>query len=138
MIKLELQGLKGLQDAIDRKITDLTDAVDREIGASMYEINAEQKRRAPVDMGLLRSSLNVVKVAPLNWQIVSAGPGSNIAPYLEWGTGQYVKIPSALEEEAMQFYINGKGHTRAQPYFYAPFYEKKNGMIDRIKDILSK
>lgn len=138
MITIKLEGLKSLQDAIDRKISDLTEAVDREIGASMYEINAEQKRRAPVDMGLLRSSLNVVKVAPLNWQIVSAGPGSLVAPYLEFGTGVYIEIPNGLEEEARLFYVNGKGHTHAQPYFFSPFLTSKNDIIQRIIDILKK
>lgn len=138
MIKIELHGLKGLQDAIDRKITDLTEAVDREIGASMYEINAEQKRRAPVDMGLLRSSLNVVKVAPLNWQIVSAGPGSSYSAFLEFGSGPYVEIPNGLEEEARLFYVNGKGHTRAQPFFFSPFLNSRDEIIQRIIDVLKK
>lgn len=138
MITIKLSGLPGLTEAIKKKITALTEGVDREIGAFCAEVNAEQKRRAPVDMGLLRSSLHVRKVAPLNWMIVSEGPGSGYSGWIEFGTGPFVQIPPGLEEEARLFYVNGKGHSHAQPFFFSPFLVKRKELIQNITNLLKK
>lgn len=44
--------------------------------------------------------------------------GASYAPYVEYGTGPLVSIPSGLEEDARQFFVNGEGHTPAQPFFF--------------------
>lgn len=140
MITIKLSGIEGLNKAIQGKITALTEGVDREIGDFCSEVNAEQKRRVPVDKGLLRSSLHVVKVAPLNWTILSAGPGSSYAPYQEWGCGALVSIPPGLEAEAAQFRGKGlrKQNMNAQPFFFAPVYEKKKELFTNIINMLKK
>lgn len=138
MVTIQLNGISGLNEAIKKKITALTEGVDREIGAFCAEVNAEQKRRAPVDMGLLRSSLHVVKKAPLDWSIVSAGPGSGYSAFVEFGTGPFVQIPPGLEEEARLFYVNGKGHTHAQPYFFSPYISRQKELIQNIMNALKK
>lgn len=138
MVTLEIKGLKELQDKLDGKIDALIKGVDNEIGAFCLEVSAEQKRRVPVDMGLLRSSLHTAKVAPLNWTILSAGPGSSYSGWVEFGTGPYTQIPPGLEEEARLFYVNGKGHTRAQPFFFSPFLTKQKELIQNITNLLKK
>lgn len=138
MITVKISGIDGLNAAINNKIKDLTDGVDREIGAFCSEVSAEQKRRVPVDMGLLRSSLHAAKIAPLDWTILSTGPGSSYSGWTEFGTGPYTQIPPGLEEEARLFYVNGKGHTRAQPYFFSPFLEKRKELIQNITNLLKK
>lgn len=140
MISLKLSGMEGLKKAIKNKENALIQGVDTEIGASITEINAEQKRRVPVDNGFLRSSLHPAKLAPLNWTIVSEGPGSRYAPYQEFGTGGLVNIPQGLEAEAAKF--KGRGirqiNMRAQPFFYGPFFTEKPKLIKRIVDLLKK
>lgn len=51
------------------------------------------------------------------------------APYPEFGTGPFVSVPTGLEEYAREFYVNGKGTSKPQPYLFpaieaqrAPFY----------------
>lgn len=79
--------------------------------------------QAPVDKGFLRRGLHV--------QYGNDGLGlkfSNAvlyAPYMEWGTGKYVKVMSGYEDLAMTF--KGRGIRRVnihpKPYFFGS-YEK--------------
>lgn len=127
-----------LNKAINDKNKALTDGLDAELTASVLEINAVQKQRAPVDFGLLRSSLKTEVNKPLEKTIVSTGTGSSYAPYQEFGTGGLVSIPSELTEEAAQF--KGKGirkvNMRAQPFFFAPAFEEWPKFVKRVKDML--
>lgn len=38
------------------------------------------------------------------------------APYVEFGTGQFVKVPKGFEEMAMSFYVNGEGKMKPRPF----------------------
>lgn len=110
MININLVGGDRLRKALKAKGEALTKGVDAQMQRSMAEINANQKALAPVDFGLLRSSLKFTKIAPLEYEIVSSGPGSEYAPYQEFGTGTKVSIPSGLEREAAK-YKGGNGGT---------------------------
>lgn len=110
MININLVGGDKLKRALKAKGEALTKGVDREMQSSMVEINAQQKALAPVDFGLLRSSLKFTKVAPLDYEIVSSGAGSEYAPYQEFGTGGQVRVPKGLESEAGKF-KGGRGGT---------------------------
>lgn len=138
MISLKLTGIERLNKAMKDKNKALTSGVDAELTASVLEINAVQKQRAPVDFGLLRSSLKTEVNKNLDKSIVSTGPGSSYAPYQEFGTGGLVSIPAELTEEAAQF--KGKGirkvNMRAQPFFFAPAFEEWPKFVKRVKDML--
>jgi HK97 gp10 family phage protein len=138
MITVSLKGIEGLQAAINKKEKALIVGVDSEMAGSIATINAQQKRMAPVDSGLLRSSLNQVKIAPLDYSILSIGPGSSYAPYQEFGTGGLVSIPEGLEEEAAQFKGAGirKVNMKAQPFFFPPLFMEKPKLIKRILELL--
>ena len=140
MISLDLKGLKGLQKAIKDKESALTKGIDAQMAASVAEINAQQKALAPVDFGTLRSSLKFTRIAPLDYEIVSTGAGSEYAPYQEFGTGGLTLIPQGLENEAAQF--KGKGgrqvNMRPQPFFFAPAFKEFRELKKRIEQLLSK
>lgn len=140
MIKVSLQGIKGLEKAIKGKSEALVKGVDMEIKASVIEINQKQKSLAPVDFGVLRSSLKWAKTAPMTFELVSSGAGSSYAPYQEFGTGGLVSIPQGLEAEAAQY--KGKGirqiNMRPQPFFFAPAFAEWNKLKKRIEKMLSK
>ena len=140
MIKVSLQGIKGLEKAIKGKSEVLVKGVDMEIKASVIEINQKQKSLAPVDFGALRSSLKWAKTAPMTFELVSSGAGSSYAPYQEFGTGGLVSIPQGLEAEAAQY--KGKGirqiNMRPQPFFFAPAFAEWNKLKKRIEKMLNK
>jgi hypothetical protein len=140
MIKVSLQGIKGLEKAIKGKSEALVKGVDMEIKASVIEINQKQKSLAPVDFGVLRSSLKWAKTAPMTFELVSSSAGSSYAPYQEFGTGGLVSIPQGLEAEAAQY--KGKGirqiNMRPQPFFFAPAFAEWNNLKKRIEKMLNK
>jgi HK97 gp10 family phage protein len=140
MIKVSLNGIKGLEKALKGKSEALAKGVDMEMAATVADINAEQQIRVPVDKGFLKSSLKTRKVAPLNYLVVSSGAGSSYAPYQEFGTGGLVSIPQGLESEAALY--RGKGqrqvNMRAQPFFFAPAFAEWNKLKKRIETMLKK
>jgi hypothetical protein len=141
MIKVSLSGIKGLEKALKGKSEALAKGVDMEMAASIATINGEQKARAPIDNGFLKSSLSIVpNLPPLHKAVVSSGPGSSYAPYQEFGTGTKVSIPQGLESEAALY--RGKGqrqvNMRAQPFFFAPAFAEWNKLKKRIENMLKK
>jgi len=140
MISVSLKGMDKLQKAIESKNKALIEGVDSEMKATVMDVNAKQVSRAPIDTGKLRQSLHWVKDADLSYTLVSRGIGSEYAPYIEFGTGGMVDIPKGLEAEASKF--KGRGirqmNMKAQPFFFAPFFEEKNNLIKRLQKILDK
>ena len=140
MINVNLVGGNKLRKILKEKGDALRKGVDAEMQKTMVEINAQQKALAPVDYGTLRSSLKFTKVAPLEYEIVSSGAGSEYAPYQEFGTGGLVNIPAGLENEAAKY--KGKGerqiNMRPQPFFFAPAFKEFKELRKRVLQLLSK
>lgn len=140
MININLVGGDKLKAAIKAKGEALSKGVAREMQMSMVEINAQQKALAPVDFGLLRSSLKFTKVSPLDYEIVSSGAGSEYAPYQEFGTGGQVRVPKGLQDEAARFKGKAKRvvNMRPQPFFFAPAFKEFRELKKRVQQLLSK
>ena len=141
MIRVSLSGTKALESALKKLDAGLTKGVDAEMQATIADINTAQKQLAPVDFGLLRSSLKIVpNLPPLHKAVVSTGPGSSYAPYQEFGTGGLATIPAGLEAEAALYKGSGKRNInmRAQPFFFAPAFREWKELVKRIEIMLKK
>lgn len=140
MIRVSLSGMDKLQKAIESKNKALIEGVDNELKATVMDVNAKQVSRAPIDTGKLRQSIGWEKEANLSYTMVTRGMGAEYAPYIEFGTGGLVDIPKGLEAEAAQF--KGRGirqvNMKAQPFFFAPFFEEKNNLLKRLQKILDR
>ena len=140
MIRVSLQGMDKLQKAIESKNKALIEGVDNELKATVMDVNAKQVSRAPIDTGKLRQSIGWEKDAALTYSMVTRGMGAEYAPYIEFGTGGMVDIPKGLEAEASKF--KGRGirqvNMKAQPFFFAPFFEEKNNLLKRLQKILDR
>ncbi len=66
---------------------------------TVQNIETEAASMAPVDLGILRSSING-EVDGLNGII---GTPVKYAPYMEFGTGGLVDVPAGLEDYAIKF-----------------------------------
>lgn len=60
-----------------------------------------------------------------------------IAAYIEFGTGDYAKQylsgkPEEMVQEAMKFYVSGKGRLEASPYLFPAFYKYKETIPQEI------
>ncbi len=136
MIKLNVIGEAGLGRALTEYTEKIQKGVDNELTASALQINADQKSATPVDTGNLRAN-NLVDVSqPLYKELSNP---TTYAPYIEFGTGAAVEIPSELQDEAMQFKGMGvrKVNMRAQPFFFWPYFMERSKLITRIKTLLS-
>lgn len=107
--------LKNLDDATKQKIDDY-------LTAKALEIHADATRNAGnvVDNGFLKNGITFNTGTFLSKRVSS---NASYSAYVEFGTGPYVNIPPGLEEFARQFYINGKGTTRAQPFLFPAYFK---------------
>lgn len=94
----------------------------QDIIETAYEIHEDSTQAVPVDLGNLKQSGFVEVKSELDAEITY---NADYAPFVEFGTGGEVKVPSGWGEFAMQF--KGKGiktiNAPAQP-FLIPAYEK--------------
>jgi hypothetical protein len=135
-IEIDIDGLSSLMGKIDAKSKGLTIEIDKALNTSIAEINKLQKSYTPVDTGVLRQGNRFMAAKEMYYLIYN---DVDYAPYVEFGTGDNVNIPSGLEEVASQF--KGKRGIKlnriARPFFYRAFYEKKAELLENIKKILT-
>jgi len=126
---------KELKNATENIISEL----DAEMGASIEEMATRAKQRAPVDTGLLRGRIAVVKEDKFKYRLVD---NTRYAAYVEFGTGPFAKdyvptLDKEWKEYAASFKTNRPGgHTPAQPFFYPSVREIFPIMIKRMENII--
>jgi len=123
---------------------DFAKEVDEELAAASVDIEKKAIENAPPDYSRLRGAIKANKVSLLTHRV---SVGVNYAAYVEFGTGgEYTKyepkLPNLWRNIAADFWVSGKGTTRAQPYLY-PAYKVvmkdfKKRFKDRLKALLKK
>jgi len=106
-----------------------------------YKIHAKASRRAPLDTGKLRQSIQA-RISPDRRNgFVTAGNISdnsqNYAAFVEFGTGTKVSVPKGFEAMAIRF----KGTKRiigmrAQPYLIPPYLLEREHLLNDIRRII--
>jgi HK97 gp10 family phage protein len=103
------------------------------------QIYAEALANVPVLDGYLRGSGNTsYSDNQLTGTVAFGGNAAPYAPYVEFGTGSGVNVPQGFEAYAMQFYVNGKGTMRAQPFLIPAFIKYKKVFLRDIRKIAKK
>lgn len=100
---------------------------------TVQNIETEATTLAPVDLGILKSSING-EVEGLNGII---GTPVKYAPYLEFGTGGLVDVPEGLEDYAMKFKGAGIKQVNIPPRpFLTPAFRKHTAiMLEELKKL---
>lgn len=98
------------------------------------KIAADARSNAPVDKGLLIASIGVEQ----NEDSTTVFAGAGYAAYQEFGTGPLTSIPPGLEEYAKEFYVNGKGNTPPQPFFFPAVFKHQEEIVAAVEEELSK
>ena len=135
-VKIELKGLQEFKRNLDREKSKITRDLERTTSASLTRIQTGAKRGSAVDTGRLRASIYNRQEG------ISGDVYTNVhyAPYIEFGTGNLVKVPDELKEMAEQF--RGRGvrqvNLPARPFMYPAFVKEKPVYIRNIKGILGK
>lgn len=92
------------------------------------------------ETGKLGQSIKAVKDTPLNWNIEAGGVLAPYAPFVEFGTGGLVEVPTELQEQAIKFKGQGikKINLRARPFLYPALLRGRAEYLDKLKKVLSK
>lgn len=124
-----MKGLEALKAKLKALEPRATNKVKFAVASSGSDIKLGAINKVPVDLGKLKQSVYLVfKEGGL---VAEVGASEFYAPYIEFGTGQFVKVPKGFEKLAMEFYVNGKGTTKPQPYLIpswaseVPIFKKK-------------
>ena len=99
-ITVSLDGIKGLQDALDRLENNIKIDVADEINASALKIQSDAKKMAPVNFGTLRNQIALTKESSLTYSIEAK---ASYSAYIEFGTGGKVSIPAGYQDYAATF-----------------------------------
>lgn len=93
---------------------------------TIQNIETEATSMAPVDLGILRSSING-EVDGLNGVV---GTNVKYAPYMEFGTGGLVDVPEGLEDYAIKFKGAGIKQVNIPPRPYLiPAFKKHTAIM---------
>lgn len=95
-INSAISQIRRLSQEAIQKMEDATELTAREI-----ELKA--KNLAPTDLGKLGQSIEAVKVTNLNWKVTAGGLIAPYAPFVEFGTGTLVQVPSEWAQLASEF-----------------------------------
>src|ERR1700748_298741 len=76
---------------------------------------------APVNAGELIESIGFEQTEIETDIFADAG----YAAYVEFGTGPLVEVPPGLEDYARTFFITGKGHQPAHPFFFPAIFRNE-------------
>lgn len=124
----------------------LTEENKRQCQSILYgtaqRIRTLAMRAAPVNFNFLRNSIKVFVTPDRMGAEVTAGGQSagayvRYAPYVEFGTGDFVSVPSNLTDYALQFKGRGlrKVNNRARPYFFPAVETGTKEMIIKLNQM---
>jgi len=77
--------------------------IKNEFNSSALKIQATAKRLAPVNFGNLRNSIVLTQEGDQNDFVFTIAARAKYAPYVEFGTGSKVSVPSNYAEYAAKF-----------------------------------
>ena len=133
-------GFKHNTDEWDRYITDVRkkfpNDVKLAVAKTTQDLSRFTKASVPVRYSGIKQSVKA-KVQDYNGEVTIR---VNYGPYVEFGTGNLVRVPSELSEYAMKF--KGKGirqvNRRAEPYFYPNMFVQRDKFFKSIERLLQR
>ena len=126
-----LKSILTIDDVLRTKIID-------EAKAAALNVETGAKRDCPVDNGTLRNSIHIEEQLNGNSYSVLIGSDIPYAPYVEFGTGDFVTYLPEYEDFAYQF----KGTKKVvgmnpHPYLIPNYEEEKIRFIERLKALFN-
>lgn len=111
--------------------------LDKKIDSFCDQIVSKAVSRVPKKTGALSRSISKIKRATLQYNV---GAYVHYAPYVEWGTGTLVDVPTELKAYAIQY--KGRGikqvNLPATPYLFNSAEEERIKFVRYLKRNLSK
>ena len=133
---MKIKGTSQVLNRLKRVSSQATLETKSAVVRNTDQIYAEAVANVPVLDGYLRGSGNTsYQDGQLTGIVAFGGNAAPYAPYVEFGTGSGVNVPQGFEAYAMQFYVNGKGTMKAQPFLIPAFIKYKNVFLRDIRKI---
>ena len=138
-ISFKIEGLDALIKRLGKLSPKIAKEVAMEVNASALAIQSKAKRDVVVDNGMLRNSIQLKEVNQGGKIVYTVGSALKYAPYVEFGTGGLVNVPSGFESFAIQF-KGTKGrkiNLRARPYLIPAFESEIPILRKNIKNVIA-
>jgi HK97 gp10 family phage protein len=133
---MKLKGTPQVLNRLKRVSSQVTLQTKSSVVRNTDQIYAEAVANVPVLDGYLRGSGNTnYSDNQLTGTVAFCGNAAPYAPYVEFGTGSGVNIPQSFNDFAMQFYVNGKGTMKAQPYLIPAYLKYKKVFLNDMRKI---
>ncbi len=104
----------------EAKLKNMPEILQKEIGGEVEDAArlwaTGAKNDAPVDQGFLRGLITSAKTGPM---MAEATSPSEYSAYVEWGTKSRVRVPTDLQQYALQFKSAGGGGVDPKPFIFA-------------------
>jgi HK97 gp10 family phage protein len=120
---------------------DVADFVRAEVEDSMLAIETEAASNVRVDTGALKQSIQSTPIKVTKNEVTGGVEvGAFYAPYIEFGTGGGVVVPTELKTFAMQFKgtTGRKRNFDADPFFYPAVFKQRKELPKNIERTLKK
>lgn len=134
-VSVTVSGLGQTRAALERYRRSVPDRVQAATDRTGQAVAREAKGLAPFDLGDLRASIAYVPGTGGRGAVEAT---ADHAPYVEFGTGDRVDVPSGLESYARQFYVNGEGHTPAQPFLFPAAEAHRDTHLKNVRDAFAR
>jgi HK97 gp10 family phage protein len=140
-IEFNKQSLNAFYKYLKNLEDDVADYVRAEVEDSMLAIESEAANKVAVDTGALKNSIQSMPIKVSKNQITGGVEvGATYAPYVEFGTGTRVKVPSELGDFAAQYKGDGVKEVNlpARPFFYPEVFKQRTELPKNIERTLKK
>ena len=140
-IEFNKQSLNAFYKYLKNLEDDVADYVRAEVEDSMLAIESEAANKVAVDTGALKNSIQSMPIKISKNQITGGVEvGAAYAPYVEFGTGTRVKVPSELSDFAAQYKGDGVKEVNlpARPFFYPEVFKQRTELPKNIERTLKK
>ena len=133
---MKIRGITSVTARFQRLSKQAELQVKSSVVRNTDQIYAEAVANVPVLDGYLRGSGNTsYQDNQLTGIVAFGGNAAPYAPYVEFGTGSGVVIPQGFSDFAMQFYVNGKGTMKAQPFLIPAYLKYKKVFLNDMRKI---
>lgn len=140
-IEFNKQSLQAFYKYLKNLEGDVADFVRAEVEDSILAIETEAANEVRVDTGALKNSIQSTPIKVSKNKITGGVEvGAEYAPYVEFGTGTRVKVPSELTAFASQYKGDGikEVNLPARPFFYPAVYKQRQELPKNIERTLIK
>ena len=100
---MAVRGINNAISQIRRLSQEAILQMEAETEAVARGIELQAKNLAPTNFGKLGQSIKAEKVTNLNWKVTAGGTLAPYAPFVEFGTGTLVQVPSEWTQIASEF-----------------------------------